>query len=87
MSSTREHPAVTDGASRGAGGRSWLAPAGSASSWPVLAFAAACFFLLAPWQFGRNAERTAQNNAIDASITAPAVPVTDLMSTIGPAAG
>ena len=25
-----------------------------------LAFAGACFFLLAPWQFNRNAERTAQ---------------------------
>ena len=28
-----------------------------------LAFAGACFFLLAPWQFNRNAERTAQNAA------------------------
>ena len=46
-----------------------------------LAFAAACFWLLSPWQFNRNSERTAQNNAIDASIRAPAVPVTDLLTT------
>lgn len=46
----------------------------------ALAFAGACFFLLAPWQFGRNTERSAQNAAITASLTAPAVPVLDLMS-------
>ena len=46
-----------------------------------LAFAGACFWLLSPWQFNRNAERTAQNNAVDASISAPAVPVTDLLTT------
>ncbi|HOZ60336.1 MAG TPA: SURF1 family cytochrome oxidase biogenesis protein, partial [Nakamurella multipartita] len=48
-----------------------------------LAFAGACFFLLAPWQFNRNAERTAQNAAITAALTSPAVPVLDLMSTTG----
>jgi cytochrome oxidase assembly protein ShyY1 len=46
-----------------------------------LAFAGACFFLLAPWQFGRNAERSAQNAAITAAQTAPAVPAFELMST------
>jgi cytochrome oxidase assembly protein ShyY1 len=46
-----------------------------------LAFAGACFWLLSPWQFNRNAERTAQNNAVNASISAPAVPVTDLLTT------
>ncbi len=46
-----------------------------------LAFAGACFWLLSPWQFNRNAERTAQNNAVNASISAPAVPVTDLLNT------
>ncbi len=47
----------------------------------ALAFAGACFWLLSPWQFNRNAERTAQNTAVDASIAAPAVPVTDLLTT------
>jgi len=47
----------------------------------VLGFAAACFLILAPWQFGRNAERSAQNDAVQAAVTATAVPVTDLMST------
>jgi len=81
VSSTREHPAVTtEGKPRRR--LAFLASPG----WigvilAVLAFSAACFFLLAPWQFGRNAERTAQNNAVDASITAPAVPVGELMST------
>jgi len=50
----------------------------------VLAFAGACFFLLAPWQFGRNAERSAQNAAITAALTAPAAPALDLMSTTAP---
>ena len=81
MSSTREHPAVTD-QGRPRRRLAFLASPG----WigiilAVLAFSAACFFILAPWQFGRNAERTAQNNAVDASITAPAVPVAELMST------
>ena len=67
MSSIREHPAVTDDgkprrrlaflASRG-----WIG-----IILAVLAFSAACFFILAPWQFSRNAERTAQNNSVDAS--------------------
>lgn len=46
-----------------------------------LAFAAACFFLLAPWQFNRNAERSAQNAAITAALGADPVPVSELMST------
>jgi cytochrome oxidase assembly protein ShyY1 len=50
----------------------------------ALAFAGACFFLLAPWQFGRNSERSAQNAAITAALTAPAAPVLDLMSTTAP---
>jgi cytochrome oxidase assembly protein ShyY1 len=47
----------------------------------VLGFAAACFLILAPWQFGRNAERSTQNDAVQAAVGAAAVPVTDLMST------
>lgn len=50
----------------------------------ALAFAAASFLLLSPWQFDRNSERSAQNSAIDASITAPPVAVTDLLSTTAP---
>jgi cytochrome oxidase assembly protein ShyY1 len=41
----------------------------------VLAFAFACFSLLSPWQFGRNAEREAQNNAIEASLSASPRPL------------
>jgi cytochrome oxidase assembly protein ShyY1 len=46
----------------------------------ALAFAGTCFFLLAPWQFNRNAERSAQNAAITSALGAPAVPVLDLMA-------
>ncbi len=46
----------------------------------VLGFAAACFLILAPWQFGRNAERSAQNDAVQSAVNASPVPLTDLMS-------
>ena len=48
-----------------------------------LAFAGACFFVLAPWQFNRNAERSAQNAAIAAALSADPVPVAELMSPAG----
>ena len=39
----------------------------------VLVFAGACFWILSPWQFGRNTERQTQINAlVDASSKAPA---------------
>lgn len=44
---------------------SWLALVGG-----VLVFAFACFYFLSPWQFSRNAEREAQNNAVSASMSA-----------------
>jgi cytochrome oxidase assembly protein ShyY1 len=44
----------------------------------VLVFAVACFAVLAPWQFGRHAERQATNDAITRSFTATPVPLTDL---------
>lgn len=45
----------------------------------VIGFAAAAFTLLAPWQFGREAQREAQQHAIDvASATAP-VPLEELV--------
>jgi cytochrome oxidase assembly protein ShyY1 len=81
VSSTREHPAVTDNGKPRRRLAFIASPGWIGVILAVLAFSAACFFILAPWQFGRNAERTAQNTAVDASITAPAVPVGELMST------
>ena len=50
----------------------------------AIAFAGACFFILAPWQFNRNSERDAQNTAIDAAITAAPAPVETLLSATTP---
>lgn len=47
----------------------------------AIAFALACYLILAPWQFGRNAERSDQNAAVAAATSADPVPITDLMST------
>jgi len=83
MSSIREHPTRADGQRPR---RRWAflaSPSWIAVILAVLAFAAACFWVLSPWQFGRNSERSAQNAAIAAAITAPAVPVTDLLSSSG----
>lgn len=44
----------------------------------VLAFATACFTLLAPWQFRRHHERSATNAAVQASFHAPTVPLGEL---------
>lgn len=44
----------------------------------VLTFAVACFALLAPWQFGRHAERKATNDAIARSFDAAPVPVEEM---------
>ena len=52
----------------------WLAVIGLA-----LAFAAACWLVLAPWQFSRNAERQAQNAQIETALAAPSVPVDVLL--------
>jgi cytochrome oxidase assembly protein ShyY1 len=46
----------------------------------VLAFAIACYTLLAPWQFRRNEERSTTNAAVRASFTAAPVP----LGTLGP---
>jgi len=45
----------------------------------VLAFSFACFYLLSPWQFGRNSERVAQNDAIQASLTATPQPLNSVL--------
>ena len=47
----------------------------------VVAFVIACYTYLAPWQFGREAEREAQQQAIDAATAIPPVP---LASLVGP---
>lgn len=47
----------------------------------ALLFAVACFAVLTPWQLDRNSDRSELNAAITAAADAPAVPVTDLMST------
>lgn len=47
----------------------------------VIAFAMACYLILAPWQFGRNSQRSAQNAAIEAAQQAAPVPIGQIMST------
>jgi cytochrome oxidase assembly protein ShyY1 len=49
----------------------------------VIGFAVACYTLLAPWQFRRNAERETQNSAIAASYAHPPAPLAELVP--GPA--
>ena len=44
----------------------------------VVGFAVACYALLAPWQFGREAQRDAQQTAIDASYATPPLPLGQL---------
>ena len=49
----------------------------------VVVFAVACFAVLAPWQFGRHADRKATNDAISRSFTAAPVPVSSLAPSSG----
>ena len=46
----------------------------------ALAFTAACWLILAPWQFSRHSETAVTNHAIDAANTATPVPVRQLLS-------
>jgi cytochrome oxidase assembly protein ShyY1 len=55
-----------------------LRPAWLALSVAVIGFVVACFTVLAPWQFGREAERDSQQAAIDASYRTPPVPLDEL---------
>lgn len=48
----------------------------------MIVFSGACFWILSPWQFGRNAERSAQNSEVTNAENNPAVPLTRLL-TIG----
>jgi cytochrome oxidase assembly protein ShyY1 len=52
-----------------------LRPGWLALTLAVWVFAGACFTLLAPWQFGRDDERVAQNNALTSSMNTSPVPV------------
>ncbi|QFZ16845.1 SURF1 family cytochrome oxidase biogenesis protein [Saccharothrix syringae] len=45
----------------------------------VWVFAGACFTLLAPWQFSRDAEREAQNDAVTTAVRTDPVPVESLL--------
>ena len=84
MSSIREHPGEVSQGPRHRRLAFLAKPGWIAIILVAFAFAGACFFLLAPWQFNRNDERVAQNTAIDAALTAPPVPVTDLLSVTAP---
>lgn len=45
----------------------------------VVAFVVACYTFLAPWQFGREAEREGQQQAIDTATALPPVPLASLI--------
>lgn len=45
----------------------------------VVIFSGACFWILSPWQFGRNAERSAQNSEVTSAVNDPAVPLRQLV--------
>jgi cytochrome oxidase assembly protein ShyY1 len=45
----------------------------------VLVFAAACFWVLSPWQFGRNTERSTQNSEITNALNTPPVAIRQLL--------
>jgi cytochrome oxidase assembly protein ShyY1 len=59
--------------------RSLLTPSWLALLLGVLLFAGACFWLLSPWQFGRNAEREADNAAITRALHQPPVGLARLL--------
>lgn len=46
----------------------------------VIIFSGACFWILSPWQFGRNAERSAQNSEIINATTDSPVPLRQLLA-------
>jgi cytochrome oxidase assembly protein ShyY1 len=45
----------------------------------VIIFAGACFWVLSPWQFGRNSQRSALNSDITNAVSDPAVPLRQLL--------
>ncbi|MEU4807307.1 SURF1 family cytochrome oxidase biogenesis protein [Actinosynnema sp. NPDC023587] len=56
-----------------------LRPGWLALTLAVWVFAGACFALLAPWQFSRDAERDAQNHAVTTSVRTDPVPVATVL--------
>lgn len=56
-----------------------LRPGWLALVFGVIIFAGACFWILSPWQFGRNAERSAQNRDISTALSTAPIPVTQLL--------
>ncbi len=65
-------------------GRSWrflASPGWIAAIVGTLLFTAACWVVLAPWQFSRNAERSATNAQVEAAAGATPRPVSALLST------
>jgi cytochrome oxidase assembly protein ShyY1 len=55
-----------------------LQPGWMALTVVVMLFAVACFAVLAPWQFGRHAERQATNEAVTRSMSSTPVPISEL---------
>jgi cytochrome oxidase assembly protein ShyY1 len=45
----------------------------------VFAFAASCFNILSPWQFGRNTEQSASNSALESSFTGNPQPLDQVL--------
>ncbi|GGP61425.1 SURF1 family cytochrome oxidase biogenesis protein [Saccharothrix coeruleofusca] len=60
-----------------------LRPGWLALTLAVWVFAGACFALLAPWQFRRDADREAQNNAVVQSMRTDPVPVAEVLDRPG----
>ncbi|MBY8847972.1 SURF1 family protein [Saccharothrix longispora] len=56
-----------------------LRPGWLALTLAVWVFAGACFALLAPWQFSRDDERQAQNDAVTSSVRTDPVPLAGLL--------
>jgi cytochrome oxidase assembly protein ShyY1 len=46
----------------------------------VIVFSGACFWILSPWQFGRNTERSAQNGEVTTAAGARPVPLRQLLA-------
>ena len=49
----------------------------------ALLFTAACYWILAPWQFHRHQQQDVQNSAVLSAVAADAVPLADQLSTVG----
>ncbi|HEY0812076.1 MAG TPA: SURF1 family cytochrome oxidase biogenesis protein [Pseudonocardia sp.] len=60
-----------------------LRPAWLALITTVTLFVIACYALLAPWQFGREAERDTEQHALDAASTIPPAPLAQVLPTGG----